>query len=225
MTTVRIPTPLRNLTDGAQKVTVEGSTVREVLRNLEAAHPGVGERLLDEHGNVRRFVNVFVDDEDIRFQEGLDTPVPEGATVSVIPAVAGGSEQTVFPFRFDPRFRIPLLAIGVAPSTSMVIVTSQRLLARYGPWKLETPRSNIADAKVTGPYRFYRAVGPRVSGTDRGLTFGTNAEQGVCVLFHEPVPGIDPVGKVRHPGLTLTVVDCDGLVDALFAAETWKMSR
>jgi sulfur-carrier protein len=91
MITVRIPTPLRNLTGGAATVTVEGGTVGEVIRNLESAHPGVGERLLDEQGNVRRFVNVFVDDEDIRFQDGLDTPVAEGATVSVIPAVAGGS--------------------------------------------------------------------------------------------------------------------------------------
>jgi sulfur-carrier protein len=90
-TTVRIPTPLRNLTDGAAKVTVDGGTVREVLDAVEAAHPGVAERLLDEQGNLRRFVNVFVDDEDIRFQEGLDTTVAEGATVSVIPAVAGGS--------------------------------------------------------------------------------------------------------------------------------------
>jgi sulfur-carrier protein len=88
--TVRIPTPLRTVTGGNATVEVEGQTVGDVVRNLEAAHPGIGERLLDDSGNVRRFVNVFVDDEDIRFAQGLQTPVRDGATVSIIPAVAGG---------------------------------------------------------------------------------------------------------------------------------------
>ncbi len=88
--TVRIPTPLRNLTGDQAAVTVEGGTVGEVVDNLDAAHPGIGERILDEEGRVRRFVNVFVDDEDIRFADGLDTPVKDGSTVSIIPAVAGG---------------------------------------------------------------------------------------------------------------------------------------
>lgn len=89
--TVRIPTPLRNLTDEQATVEVDGATVGEVVKALDAAHPGIGERVLGEDGQVRRFVNVFVDDEDIRFQQGLDTPVREGATVSIIPAVAGGA--------------------------------------------------------------------------------------------------------------------------------------
>ncbi|MDP8969848.1 MAG: MoaD/ThiS family protein [Actinomycetota bacterium] len=88
--TVRIPTPLRGLTGGKAAVEVEGGTLAEVVQNLEAAHPGIGERLLDDDGRIRRFVNVFVDDEDVRFQRGLGTPVPDGATVSIIPAVAGG---------------------------------------------------------------------------------------------------------------------------------------
>jgi len=88
--TVRIPTPLRNLTGEQATVDVEGATVGEVVKALDAAHPGIGERVLGEDGQVRRFVNVFVDDEDIRFQQGLDTPVRDGATVSIIPAVAGG---------------------------------------------------------------------------------------------------------------------------------------
>jgi sulfur-carrier protein len=88
--TVRIPTPLRSVTAGNASVEVSGSTVGEVVKALDAAHPGIGERLLDEDGQVRRFVNLFVDDEDIRFAFGLDTPVPEGATISIIPAVAGG---------------------------------------------------------------------------------------------------------------------------------------
>ena len=89
-TTVRIPTQLRALTGGAGEIEVEGSTVGEVLKALDAAHAGMGERLFDETGRLRRFVNVFVADEDIRFLDGLDTPVGPGQTVSIIPAVAGG---------------------------------------------------------------------------------------------------------------------------------------
>lgn len=89
--TVRIPTPLRTATGGAATVDVDGGTVGKVIADLDAKHPGIGERLLDESGELRRFVNVFVDDEDVRFQQGLDTPVADGATVSIIPAVAGGA--------------------------------------------------------------------------------------------------------------------------------------
>lgn len=88
--TVRIPTQLRQLAGGSSEVAVEGTTVAEVLKALEAAHPGFGDRLFDEEGRLRRFVNVFVAEEDIRFLEGLDTPVADGTTVSIVPAVAGG---------------------------------------------------------------------------------------------------------------------------------------
>jgi molybdopterin converting factor small subunit len=90
MPTLRIPTQLRTLTGGAGEVTVDGSTVGEALKALDAAHPGFGERLFDGDGKLRRFVNVFVADEDIRFLDGLETPVEDGTTVSIIPAVAGG---------------------------------------------------------------------------------------------------------------------------------------
>ncbi|MBA2529361.1 MAG: MoaD/ThiS family protein [Euzebyales bacterium] len=88
--TVRIPTPLRTVTDGAATVQVDGDDVGEVVRALDSAHPGIAERILDEQGRVRRFVNVFVDDDDIRFADGLATPVGNGSVVSIIPAVAGG---------------------------------------------------------------------------------------------------------------------------------------
>ena len=88
--TVRIPTTLRSLTGGNAEVKVEGSTVGEVLGNLDDAHPGFRDRLLDDEGGLRRFVNVFVADDDVRYLQGLDTPVPEGETVAIIPAVAGG---------------------------------------------------------------------------------------------------------------------------------------
>jgi sulfur-carrier protein len=90
MPTVRIPTPLRKLTDGEATVECEGDDVRTIVAQLDAAHPGLGERILDEDGELRRFVNVFVRDEDIRFQSGLDTEVGADDTVSIIPAVAGG---------------------------------------------------------------------------------------------------------------------------------------
>jgi molybdopterin synthase sulfur carrier subunit len=88
--TVRIPTQLRELTSGEGEIVLEATTVREAIVLLNAAHPGVGERLLDENGNLRRFVNLFLADEDVRFLQGLDTPITPGQTLSVVPAVAGG---------------------------------------------------------------------------------------------------------------------------------------
>jgi molybdopterin synthase sulfur carrier subunit len=88
--TVRIPTTLRPLSGGNSAVSVEGATLGEVLANLEAAHPGFKDRLFDDNGGLRRFVNLFVADDDVRYLQGLETPVPAGETVSIIPAVAGG---------------------------------------------------------------------------------------------------------------------------------------
>lgn len=88
--TVRIPTTLRPLSGGASTVQVEGATLSEVITNLEAAHPGLQDRLLDETGALRKFVNLFVADDDVRYLDGVDTKVPDGETVSIIPAVAGG---------------------------------------------------------------------------------------------------------------------------------------
>jgi molybdopterin synthase sulfur carrier subunit len=87
--TVRIPTPLRTLTGGADEVPVEGATVAEVIDNLEKKHPGIKERLCDEKG-VRRFVNVYANEEDIRFLDNLATAVKDGDSISIVPAIAGG---------------------------------------------------------------------------------------------------------------------------------------
>jgi len=87
---VRIPTQLRVLTGGAGEVAVEGSSVGEVLKALDGAYAGFSDRLFDDSGGLRRFVNVFVADEDVRFLDGLATPVADGQTVSIIPAGAGG---------------------------------------------------------------------------------------------------------------------------------------
>jgi len=86
---VRIPTPLRTLTGGADEVSAEGATVAELIEDLEKRHPGIRERLLDEKG-VRRFINLFVGDDDIRFLDGLKTELKGGELVSIVPAIAGG---------------------------------------------------------------------------------------------------------------------------------------
>ncbi len=88
--TVRIPTPLRKLTGGADEVSVEASSVGELIDRLEAAHAGLKERLCDENGEIRRFVNIYVNDEDVRFLKGKDTPLSDGDQVSIVPAIAGG---------------------------------------------------------------------------------------------------------------------------------------
>lgn len=88
--TVRIPTTLRPMAGGSSQVQVEGATLADVIDNLDAAHPGFRDRLLDEAGALRKFVNIFVADDDVRYLDGLATAVPAGETVSIIPAVAGG---------------------------------------------------------------------------------------------------------------------------------------
>jgi sulfur-carrier protein len=88
--TVRIPTILRNYTAGAGEVNADGGTLAELLESLESNHSGIRSRILDDAGQLRRFVNVYVGDEDVRFAGGLEAPVPDGAKVSIIPAVAGG---------------------------------------------------------------------------------------------------------------------------------------
>lgn len=87
--TVRIPTPLRSLTGGEEAVKISGATVRDVIDGLEKAHPGMKDRLLDDKG-VRRFVNIYVGEEDIRFLDGLDTALASGQEISIVPAIAGG---------------------------------------------------------------------------------------------------------------------------------------
>jgi len=90
MPQVRIPTPLRKLTGDQEVVIAEGTTIGDILTNLDATFPGLNDRLCDELGNVRRFVNIFVNDEDIRFLEEKATVVKESDEISIVPAIAGG---------------------------------------------------------------------------------------------------------------------------------------
>ena len=97
--------------------------------------------------------------------------------------------------------------------------------ARFGPWRVRTPLTNITDVDVTGPYAFWKTAGPaRLAITDRGLTFATNGERGVLIVFATPVRGLDPLGILRHPELTVTVADVDGLADLLRRSGTQRLA-
>ena len=127
--------------------------------------------------------------------------------------------EGVIPFSFEQPFAAVCLPFGVTPSTCGVIVDDERLLVRFGPWRVETPRSNVTSVGRTGPYSWWKVIGPaRLSVADRGLTFATTNRAGVCMTFAEPVAGVAPAGRIRHPGLTVTVADPDRLVELLTGA-------
>lgn len=108
------------------------------------------------------------------------------------------------------------LAFAVTPATAWVDVDGGQLSARFGLWRLSTPVTNVVGTEVTGPYGLLRTVGPaHLSAADRGLTFATNRRRGLCIRFRQPVPGLAPTARLRHPGLTVTVADIDGLAAAL----------
>jgi hypothetical protein len=120
-----------------------------------------------------------------------------------------------FPFEFEPRYRRILWLMSVTPARSGVEIGDGSLLVRFGPWRVLTDVSNIRCAEETGPYQALRAIGPHISMADQGLSFGSTTRGGVCLLFHEPVPGRETLGLVKHPGLTVTVEDPVGLIDAI----------
>jgi hypothetical protein len=121
-----------------------------------------------------------------------------------------------FEFAFAPAYRRVSWALRVNPGTAWVEVGDDLFDARFGPWRVRTPLTNIVGVDVTGPYAFWNTAGPaRLAITDRGLTFATNGDRGVLVLFKTPVRGLDPLGIFRHPELTVTVADVDGLADLL----------
>ncbi|WP_210503741.1 SRPBCC family protein [Nocardioides xinjiangensis] len=121
-----------------------------------------------------------------------------------------------FDFAFAPAYALAGRAFGVTPSTTTVEVGPQWLYVRYGPWRLVTPRSNVASAEVTGDFRWIRTAGPpHLSLSDRGVSLTTNGERALCVTFHEPVPAIDPTATITHPGATLAVAEPERLAAAL----------
>ncbi len=121
-----------------------------------------------------------------------------------------------FDFSFDPLYRAIAWAFGVTPTRARVDIEGEHLMARFGLWTVDTPLSNVKGTEVTGPYATFKTIGPaHLSIADRGLTFATNARRGLCLRFHEPVAGIEPTGRIRHPALTVTVADVDGLAATL----------
>ncbi|MEO5987062.1 MAG: hypothetical protein ABIW50_01190 [Candidatus Limnocylindria bacterium] len=125
------------------------------------------------------------------------------------------SAEEIFALRLAGFWRWPLRLIGVRPGAAQVAITAdERLVVRFGPFRLETPLANVSGYLITGPYRFWRAIGPRGSGADRGFTFGTSTRGGVCLCFEDWVPARYVRGG-RMESLTVTVDDIAGLVHAL----------
>ncbi len=121
-----------------------------------------------------------------------------------------------FDFAFDPLYRAVALPFAVTPGRAHVTVEDGGLVARFGLWTVATDVANVAGTEITGPYRALTTVGPaHLSLADRGLTFATNPRRGLCIRFHQPVPGLAPTSRLRHPGLTVTVADVEGLAAAL----------
>ncbi len=121
-----------------------------------------------------------------------------------------------FEFAFDPVYRTVALPLGVAPARCWVEVDETRLRVKFGFWSLQTSLANVADTEVTGPYSRAKTIGPaHLSLSDRGITFATNPERGLCIRFHTPVAAIEPLGYLRHPAATVTVADVEGLAAAL----------
>jgi hypothetical protein len=128
------------------------------------------------------------------------------------------SDVERFDFAFAPEYRFLARAFGIGPATAWVDLGAEMLDARFGPWRISTPLANVTDAAVTGPYAFWKTAGPaRLAITDRGLTFATNGDRGVLISFRTPVRGLDPVGVIHHPELTVTVSDVDRLEELLRA--------
>ena len=188
-------------------------------------------RTLTVYGDVRRVTDglairdtsaitaLLVDDAG-RISWRTTGACTQAATDALLAALAAGlthggnepseearDEVEQFGFEFEPRYRPLLALLGVTPGTATVTLDGERVVARFGPWSCATPVANVRDVCTTGPYRGYRAIGPRGSMADHGLTFGSTTTGGVCLLFREPVTGLDPFGRMRHPGLTVTVAD------------------
>lgn len=138
----------------------------------------------------------------------MPDPIDAALTDAALPA------RFVFPF--ERAFLAAGAPFGIRPSTCSVDVDAVALTVHFGRWTVHTPLANVADARVVGPFRLVDVLGPpHVSLRDRGLTLASNDDLGVRIGFHEPVRGIDPLGLVRHPSVTVTVNDCERLANLL----------
>ena len=121
-------------------------------------------------------------------------------------------------FAIDHRYAPVLRLFGVRPATAWIELHAERLRVRFGFWRFETEIANVDRVRLTGPYSALRAIGPRISLKDHGISFGTNTAKGVCVLFRRPVPGRETLGLVHHPGVTVTPVSPEHLATLLETA-------
>jgi hypothetical protein len=126
--------------------------------------------------------------------------------------------MVIFGFDFTPLYRRVALACGITPGRARVEVSHDELLVRFGPWSLRTAISNVSATETTGPYSVPKTIGPaHLSLVDRGVTFASNPRLGLCVQLRNAVPAIEPFGLIRHPALTVTVGDVEGLQNAVQA--------
>jgi hypothetical protein len=121
-----------------------------------------------------------------------------------------------FEFAFAPSYRVPAFLFGIRPGTAHVTVTDDELRVQFGPWRLRTPLTNVADSETSGGFGWLKTAGPpHLSLADRGVTFATNGDRALCVRFLTPVAGIDPTRTLLHPAATITVADPEALQRAL----------
>jgi hypothetical protein len=133
-----------------------------------------------------------------------DTEAAGRELTGVTPVLTGTRD---FTFAFEPRYRGMLGLLGIRPENTRLRVGPEHLHVRFGPWSVRTPLDNVRGAELTGPYHAMGVIGVRVSPADRGIVFGSSTLTGVCVRFHEPVRGLEPVGLLKHPSLTVTAVE------------------
>jgi nitroreductase len=181
--------------------------------------------LAADSGALRRVLGIPADVEPLGVVT-IGHPAPDRRSSSlsrgrrplgqVLHRGAWGRQEAMdrFPFAFDPRYRPFLLLEGVTDAAEVRLADGE-LDARFGWWRVRTPLSNVSGTRITGPYRWWRVIGTHVSLADRGLSFGTNTDRGLCITFTDPVPGMEPTGRVRHPGLTVTVAEPERLAEAI----------
>jgi hypothetical protein len=214
--------PARAAIDGGMAQTVHTQEARCRTLTVYTDVRRVTDALAIDAPNM---VTVLLVDAHSRLRWRTTGPVSEhsgselAAALAAEPSQDAGAADSLsieqFEFAFDSQFRPFLALIGVTSGTAHVTLTAEQLVARFGPWTCETAIGNVRDVCRTGPYHWYKAIGPRGSFVDRGLTFGTTTRGGVCVLLREPVRGLAPVGSLRHPGSTLTLAEPERFVASL----------
>ncbi|HEY9557999.1 MAG TPA: hypothetical protein VIR58_14770 [Acidimicrobiales bacterium] len=152
-------------------------------------------------------------------EQDKPTGPPPGPAAARKARAAAAAETILprrFPFAFDPLM-VPAAALaGVLPGRAEVVVDAADVTIRFGRWSMSFPRSDVEATEVTGPYRLVKVAGPpHLSLADRGITFATNRRQGLCLSLRRPHRGIEPLGLIRHPGVTVTVEDVEGLKELL----------